>query len=87
VIAQREDVDLIVTDVMLRGEEGGDELAARLQGLRPGLRALFISGHPLDSLAERGIRIPADAFLEKPFKPSQLSAQVRALLAAAREAS
>lgn len=86
-IARREDVDLIVTDVMLRGEEGGDELAARLQGLRPGLRVLFISGHPLDSLAERGIRIPADAFLEKPFKPAQLSTQVRALLAAAREAS
>jgi signal transduction histidine kinase/ActR/RegA family two-component response regulator len=85
VFAAREDVDLLVTDVMLRGGEGGDELAAQLQARRPGLRALFISGHPLEILADRGIRLPAEAFLEKPFTPSQLIAQVRALLNVARE--
>jgi len=84
--ARRDDLELLVTDVMLRGDEGGDEFAARLQALRPGLRALFISGHPLDGLADRGIRVPADAFLEKPFTPGQLITQVRALLSIAREA-
>jgi DNA-binding response OmpR family regulator len=48
------------------------------------LRTLFISGHSLESLADRGIVIPADAFLEKPFTPSQLASQVRMLLAAAQ---
>jgi two-component system cell cycle sensor histidine kinase/response regulator CckA len=86
IFAAREDVDLLLTDVMLRGGEGGDELAARLQARKPGLRALFISGHPLEILADRGIRIPAEAFLEKPFTPGQLIAQVRALLNVAREA-
>jgi DNA-binding response OmpR family regulator len=78
-------VELLVTDVMLRGESG-PEMAERMQAMRPGLRALFISGHSRDSLAERGIDVPADAFLEKPFTPSRLAAQARALLTASREA-
>ncbi|MDB5105477.1 MAG: multi-sensor hybrid histidine kinase [Fibrobacteres bacterium] len=86
-VTQRPDeVDLVVTDIMLRGE-GGDELAEALQALKPGLRAVFISGHSLESLADRGIVVPADAFLEKPFSPAQLAAKVRAVLDAAREAS
>jgi signal transduction histidine kinase/CheY-like chemotaxis protein len=80
-----ESVDLVVTDVMLRGESG-HEMAAALQALKPGLRTVFISGYSLDSLAERGILVPADAFLEKPFSPAQLAAKVRAVLDTARKA-
>jgi len=79
------DVDLVVTDVMLRGE-GGHELAEALQAVKPGLRTVFISGHSLESLADRDIILPADAFLEKPFSPAQLAAKVRAVLDAARKA-
>jgi PAS domain S-box-containing protein len=79
-----ESVDLVVTDVMLRGESG-HELAAALQTLKPGLRTLFISGYSLDSLSDRGILVPADAFLEKPFSPAQLAAKVRAVLDTARK--
>ena len=64
---------------------GNEKRLARLQTLRPGLRALFMSGHTLEGLAERGIRIPPDAFLEKPFTPATLSSRVGALLAAARK--
>jgi two-component system cell cycle sensor histidine kinase/response regulator CckA len=78
-------VDLVVTDVMLRGE-GGHELAESLQGVKPGLRTVFISGHSLESLADRGINVPADAFLEKPFSPAQLAAKVRTVLDTARKA-
>lgn len=86
IVAQgKSGIDLIVTDVMLRGEDGGDAMVERLRAVRPGLRALFMSGHTLDGLADRGIRIPPDAFLEKPFTPSALSARVTALLAAARK--
>jgi two-component system cell cycle sensor histidine kinase/response regulator CckA len=85
VAAGRQDLDLLITDVMLRGDEGGDALAARLQAMRPGLRALFISGHSLETLTDKGIRIPAEAFVEKPFTPGQLLAKVRSLLNVARE--
>ncbi len=78
-------VDLVVTDVMLRGE-GGHELAESLQAVKPGLRTIFISGHSLESLADRDIFLPAEAFLEKPFSPAQLAAKVRSVLDLAREA-
>ncbi len=78
-------VDLVVTDVMLRGE-GGHEMSESMQAVKPGLRTLFISGHSLESLADRGIIVPADAFLEKPFSPAQLAALVRTLLDTARKA-
>jgi signal transduction histidine kinase/CheY-like chemotaxis protein len=78
------EVDLVVTDVMLRGE-GGHELAEALQSVKPGLRTVFISGHSLESLADRDIIVPADAFLEKPFSPAQLAAKVRSVLDMARK--
>ena len=77
-------VDVVVSDVMLRGE-GGHELAESLQAVKPGLRTVFISGHSLESLADRDIIVPADAFLEKPFSPAQLAAKVRAVLDTARK--
>jgi signal transduction histidine kinase/ActR/RegA family two-component response regulator len=81
-----EAVDVVVTDVMLRGE-GGHELAESLQAIKPGLRMVFISGHSLETLAERDIILPAEAFLEKPFSPAQLAAKVRSVLDTARKIS
>jgi signal transduction histidine kinase len=86
VAARADEVDLVVTDVMLRGE-GGHELAETLQVIKPGLRTVFISGHSLESLADRDIIVPADAFLEKPFTPAQLAAKVRFVLDSARKTS
>jgi DNA-binding NtrC family response regulator len=79
-------VDLVVSDVMLRGE-GGHELAEALQASKPGLRTLFISGHSLETLADRGIFLSAETFLEKPFSPSQLASKVRSVLDTARKGS
>ncbi|MDQ3000298.1 MAG: response regulator, partial [Fibrobacterota bacterium] len=79
VAARADEVDLVVTDVMLRGE-GGHELAETLRTIKPGLRTVFISGHSLESLADRNIMVPADAFLEKPFSPVHLAAKVRSVL-------
>ena len=78
-------VDLVLTDVMLRGDSG-HELSESLQAVKPGLRTVFISGHSLESLADRDILVPADAFLEKPFSPAQLAAKVRSVLDSARKA-
>ncbi len=81
-----ESIDLIVTDVMLRGE-GGDVLWEKIQVLKPDQRMLFISGHSHEYLAEHGIAIPANAFLEKPFTPPKLAARVRSLLDSAARIS
>ena len=67
-------VDLVVTDVDLRGTTG-PELAERLAARMPGLRVLFTSGYGEDPVAREGA-----AFLEKPFSTAVLAERVRTLL-------
>jgi DNA-binding response OmpR family regulator len=79
--AHREDIDLLVSDVVMPNMNG-PALAQRLIGQRPDLRILFISGYadsvgPLDSIS------PNVSFLGKPFQGSALAERVRELLARA----
>ena len=72
-----ESIEALVTDVKLPGMPG-PELVRRLRGLRPGLPALYVSGYVGDELVPGS---GADAaFLQKPFRTSDLVATVRALV-------
>lgn len=75
-----EEVDLLLSDIVLPGGLRGHEMAARCRETRPGLKVLYMSGYRGD-LPDEGL-VPRDVsgFLQKPFKPSQLLAAVRALL-------
>jgi CheY-like chemotaxis protein len=72
-------IDLLVTDLAMP-ELSGRELAARAQAERPGLRALYLSGHPVD--ARSGVDVLEEGldFLSKPFTPFVLATRVRELL-------
>ncbi|MCP5058958.1 MAG: response regulator [bacterium] len=70
-----EHVDLVISDVMMRGTSGL-ELAARLREERPDLPVLLVSGVP----GEPNAVGPEFAFLPKPFTRSQLLERVRELL-------
>lgn len=72
-------IDLLVADLHVPGLEG-DELADRLQALRPEMRVLLISGDSfrLSSLALAGN--PATAMLTKPFSMNELRTVVRSLM-------
>jgi signal transduction histidine kinase/CheY-like chemotaxis protein len=72
-------IDLLVTDVMMPGMSGG-ELAARLAVLKPGLRALFISGHPGEALTNGSQLLQGVELLQKPFNTTDLQARIRGLL-------
>jgi PAS domain S-box-containing protein len=76
-----EEIDLLVTDVVMPGMSG-PALAARLAAQRPGLRILYVSGYVEDVLAPRGALTSSAAFLEKPFTPEVLTAKVREVLKA-----
>jgi PAS domain S-box-containing protein len=74
---RREDFDLLLTDVVLPGEDGR-ELYRKAQALRPGLAVLYMSGYaagerPLGEILGSGV-----PFLPKPF-------DLRTLLRAVRE--
>jgi signal transduction histidine kinase/ActR/RegA family two-component response regulator len=75
-----EAVDLVILDVVMPRVSGLDTLA-RMQEAKPGIKALFISGHAPDSarLAEQ-LRAAGRAFLPKPFHLEMLAAKVRAIL-------
>jgi CheY-like chemotaxis protein len=74
-------IDLLVTDVIMP-EMDGPELRNALRDRIPGLRALFVSGHPDQTGADHGLARDGDAYLQKPFTPSALAAKVRELLSA-----
>ncbi len=68
-------VDLLLTDVVMP-DVNGVELARQLTAAAPGLRTLFMSGYTgyaNESLA-------GEAFLQKPFTPSELTRKLREVL-------
>jgi PAS domain S-box-containing protein len=65
--------DLLITDVILEGING-HELYAQLLNGNPSLKALFISGYPLDVIGRHGSLDPNINFLAKPFTPDELIA-------------
>jgi CheY-like chemotaxis protein len=85
-LARASDVDVIASDVVLRGMDG-IELLGRLRADAPRLPAVLFSGH-LDHLAARRREIPEGVkFLEKPFAPETLLTTIDALVAPVRVAS
>jgi two-component system cell cycle sensor histidine kinase/response regulator CckA len=69
-------VDLLLTDVTMP-EMSGPELARLVKKRWPDIQVLYVSGYPDDEIGEldRG-----DAFLQKPFTPTELMAKVSELL-------
>jgi len=72
-------IDLLVTDVIMP-HMSGPELAERLMLLRPGMRALYMSGYTDDALAPRALLDSDRVLLQKPFTPESLAFRVREAL-------
>ncbi|GEM_PF-957980 len=75
----KDKIDLLVTDVILPGENGR-ELAAKLTKKRSDLKVLYISGYTDDTVALQEIYEARTPFLAKPFTPETLCRKVRDLL-------
>ena len=73
------DIHLLLTDVIMPDMDG-PELAARLRASRPGLKVLYVSGHPASVLDAHGLAGHQKALLQKPFTVKVLSATVREIL-------
>jgi two-component system, cell cycle sensor histidine kinase and response regulator CckA len=71
-------VDLVLTDVVMRGMSGR-QLADELATSRPELRVLFMTGYP-DRPASQKVDLPPDGTLAKPFTQAELLRKVRSLL-------
>ncbi len=69
-------IDLLLTDVVMP-EMLGNEVAARVRALRPGLPVLFMSGYAQPVLDTQGALDPGVDLLEKPFTETTLLTRVR----------
>jgi CheY-like chemotaxis protein len=78
-ICQREPVDLVLTDVVMP-RVGGQELAAGLKFLKPGIRIMFMSGYADKVIAQDGVVAEGVRLIQKPFSPEDLAVQIRAAL-------
>lgn len=72
-------VDLLITDVMMKGMNGG-ELADLITKKYPGILVLYISGYPEDELVLQGIQRGTESFLAKPFSPVQLLNRINQIM-------
>jgi PAS domain S-box-containing protein len=72
-------ISLLLADVIMPGSTG-PELFARLEGRRPGLRVLYMSGYTADTIVHQGQLEIGAALLQKPFTAEGLNRKVREIL-------
>ena len=80
--ARSEPIDLALVDVIMP-HMTGRQLATELGALRPSMKVLFMSGYTNDLIASQGVLDPGTSFLQKPFRPNELTEKVREVLDAA----
>jgi len=78
-IADRhKDIALLLTDLNLP-KTSGIAMAKSLLKRRPGLKVLYMSGHP-NGVVQRGVQEAGTGFLQKPFSQETLAKKLRDLL-------
>lgn len=76
----RDEVQLLLTDVVMPGQNGFN-LAHDLKAMSLGLRTIFISGYPENSVTRKGLKQTGVFYLPKPFSAESLLRQVKQALA------
>ncbi len=80
-LAQTRRPDVAVLDVGMPGLDGLEVLAKiRADDTLRGMRVLLLTAKAQESDVRRGYDAGADAYVRKPFSPTELSARVRDLL-------
>jgi CheY-like chemotaxis protein len=80
IIDRDEDIDLLFTDVVMRGGINGRELANEAKRRRPKLKVLFTTGYTRNAIIHHGRLDPGVNLIGKPYTVTELGARIRALL-------
>jgi two-component system, cell cycle sensor histidine kinase and response regulator CckA len=80
VVARHPDpIHLVITDIVMPGLSG-QELVEQLIPMRPGIKALYLSGYAQDAFSSSSAAEAPKAFLQKPFTLQSLARKVREVL-------
>jgi two-component system cell cycle sensor histidine kinase/response regulator CckA len=77
--AHKGPIHLLLSDVVLPGISGR-ELAHILLPQCPSMKVLYMSGYPDEAISQHGVLEPGLSFLQKPFRPVELTCKVREVL-------
>jgi PAS domain S-box-containing protein len=81
VLAEAEQVDLLLSDVVLPGKYNGPDFARRARDTHPGLRIVFMSGYPAEAVRRNGfVDLGGAPLLKKPLDRRQLAEALHAVL-------
>jgi CheY-like chemotaxis protein len=81
--AHRGPIHLLLADVVLPGLSG-PEVAAQLVSTRPELQVIYMSGYAPETIKRYGVSETHRRFLQKPFTPTILLANVQEALDVSR---
>lgn len=68
-------IDLILTDIIMPGMSGKD-LVTQIEGTRPGIKTLYVSGYTDEVIVHHGILDSNTDFLQKPYSVESLTHKV-----------
>jgi two-component system, cell cycle sensor histidine kinase and response regulator CckA len=85
--AHAEEVDLLLTDIVMPGEMSGVDLARELLARKPKLKVIYTSGYSAELLASDIALEDGINYLPKPYLSSKLVAMVHAALEGDRTSS
>jgi signal transduction histidine kinase len=80
VLDNRDDIDLLFTDVGLPGNFNGRQLAEEARRRRPNLKILYTTGYARNAIVHHGRLDPGVDLISKPFTAGALIARIRAVL-------
>jgi CheY-like chemotaxis protein len=76
----KQQIDLLLTDIIMPGGLNGYDLAGRLLAEKPQLKVIYTSGYTGDPTGKRSTMVEGVNFLQKPYPPLRLAEILRAAL-------
>ena len=73
------EIDLLFSDVVMRGKLSGKELAAAVRNLKPDLPFIFASGYSASHVSETELAKYGILFLAKPYQVEDIEEALRSL--------
>ncbi|MFC2150197.1 ATP-binding protein [Calditrichota bacterium] len=74
-----EDLDMLITDLGFP-DSTGHEIANTMQGIKPNLKIIYMSGYTSNVAKDQGLLSPDSSFVQKPLQIKELADEIREVL-------